>query len=444
LPRVSASSGYVDVTVSVAENMINANPLLVILDVRTQSEYDSGHIRNAKLIPHTELEARISELDEDTGAVVYCRSGGRSATASQILIDHSFTQVYNMLGGILAWMDEDYPVFVRYASMQQAINNARDGDTIFVSSGTYLENLVLTKSLTLTGENKNNTVIDGGGTGNVVLVKTVNDTAVSDFTMRGSGCGCAARSGIHLQNSYNSSVTSNIITDNGYGIQLSDSDSCTIRCNIVANNDWLAIALYWSHRNIVTDNDIEENDLGIRLGGSSDNAFIHNNIIDNTAQTDVSGENANLWDEGYPSGGNYWSDYNGADSNGDSIGDTPYIIDEKNQDSYPLMNPYISPEEMRVLYYESLETYSSLLADYNLLNSTFHSLQSSYDSLLSNFRSLNFTYNNITTTYNELRSKQEAIVNELNNIRSRMYIFVATTVILLATTVYFAIRKSES
>jgi parallel beta-helix repeat protein len=444
LPRVRASSGYVDLTASVAKNMIDVNPLLAILDVRTQSEYDSGHIRNTKLIPHTELEARIGELDENRDILVYCHSGGRSATASQILIDHGFTQVYNMLGGILAWMDEDYPVFVRYASIQQTINNARDGDTIFVASGTYLEHLVLNKSLALTGENKNTTIIDGGGTGDVVLVKTANDTAISDFTIRGSGCGCAARSGIHLQNSYNSSVTSNIITDNGYGIQLSDSNSCTIRGNIVANNDWLGIALYWSHRNSVTDNDIKANNLGIRLRGTSDNTFIQNNIIDNTAQTDVLNENANLWDEGYPSGGNYWSDYNGVDSNRDGIGDAPYIIDEKNQDSYPLMNPYISSEEMRVLYYELLETYSSLLAGYNLLNSTFHTLQTSYDSLLPNYESLNSTYNSINTTYNELRSRQEALVDELDTIRSQMYIFAATTLILLATTVYFAIRKSET
>jgi parallel beta-helix repeat protein len=444
LPYVRGNSTYVDVTVSEAKTMIDSNPLLTILDVRTQNEYNSGHIRNTKLIPHTEIEDRISELDEDRETVVYCGSGGRSASASQILVDHGFTQVYNMLGGILAWMGEDYPVYVRYSSIQQAINNARDGDTIFVSSGTYREHLVVNKSLSLVGENKDTTIIDGGGTGNVLLVKTVNNTFISDFTIRGSGCGCSARSGIYLQNSYNNSVTGNIVTDNGYGIQLSDSDSCTIRGNVVVNNDWPGIALYWSHRNIVTDNDIEENDLGVRLADSSDNVFIHNNIIDNTAQTDVSGENANLWDEGYPSGGNYWSDYNGADSNGDGIGDTPYTIDEKNQDSYPLMNPYVSPEEMRVLYYELMETYSSLLADYNLRNSTFHTLQSSYDSLLSNFESLNSTYNSINTTYNELRSKQEALVNELDTIRSQMNIFVATTVILLATTVYFAIRKSES
>jgi hypothetical protein len=55
----------------------------------------------------------------------------------------------------------------------------------------------------------------------------------------------------------------------------------------------------------------------------------------------------NVWDDGYPSGGNYWSDYAGTDANHDGIGDTPYIVDANNTDHYPLIN--IIPEFSSVL-----------------------------------------------------------------------------------------------
>jgi len=103
-----ASNGYVNVNISEAKQMIESNPDLVILDVRTQGEYDEGHIENAVLIPVSELEERLDELDKEKDTLVYCRSGGRSVTASQILVDNGFVSVYNMLGGITAWRNSGY------------------------------------------------------------------------------------------------------------------------------------------------------------------------------------------------------------------------------------------------------------------------------------------------------------------------------------------------
>jgi len=89
---------------------------------------------------------------------------------------------------------------------------------------------------------------------------------------------------------------------------------------------------------------------GIRLDSSGNNVFYHNNFINNTQHVYVVTLGfANSWDDGYPSGGNYWSDYDGVDfcsgsyqneSGSDGMGDTPYVIDEDNQDNYPLMKPY--------------------------------------------------------------------------------------------------------
>jgi len=78
---------------------------------------------------------------------------------------------------------------------------------------------------------------------------------------------------------------------------------------------------------------------GIYLYQSFNNRFYHNNFIDNTYQV-YSYASTNAWDDGYPSGGNYWSDYTGVDANGDGIGETPYIIDAENSDKYPFVNPW--------------------------------------------------------------------------------------------------------
>ena len=207
LPLAVSIIGYSNVTVSAAKNMIGSNPSLIVLDVRLQSEYDSGHIRNAKHIPVGELEGRLDELGTADEILVYCRSGGRSATASQILADNGFSHVYNMLGGITAWIDVGYPVYVKYSSIQEAINSADGGDTIYVSSGTYYENVVVNKSVSLIGEDKNTTIIDGDQTGTVVRV-TEDNVTIKGFTIQ------SGEVGLDL-NSNNNTVASNKFRSNG-------------------------------------------------------------------------------------------------------------------------------------------------------------------------------------------------------------------------------------
>lgn len=75
----------------------------LLLDVRTQAEYDIGHIEGARLIPHNELADRLEEVKGHGKVLVYCASGNRSVTASQVLIAAGFKEVYNLKSGFSGW-----------------------------------------------------------------------------------------------------------------------------------------------------------------------------------------------------------------------------------------------------------------------------------------------------------------------------------------------------
>jgi rhodanese-related sulfurtransferase len=103
-----AEEGIDNITIKEAEEIINSQNV-VVLDVRAQAEYESGHIAGAKLIPVSELEGGIDGLDKDKTIIIYCESGSRSEKAREILAQHGFKNGYNMLGGITAWIDAGLP-----------------------------------------------------------------------------------------------------------------------------------------------------------------------------------------------------------------------------------------------------------------------------------------------------------------------------------------------
>jgi len=82
----------------------------MILDVRTAEEYAEGHIQGAVLIPVQTLKEHLSEVPKNKQVYVYCHSGKRSARASTLLAEHGFTNIENVVGGIVAWKKSDYPV----------------------------------------------------------------------------------------------------------------------------------------------------------------------------------------------------------------------------------------------------------------------------------------------------------------------------------------------
>ena len=95
---------YVNITAEEAKWIMDTEEGYIILDVRTQEEYDQGHIPGAILIPDTEIEARAEEVltDKDQLILVYCRSGRRSKLASEILVELGYTNIKEF-GGIIDW-----------------------------------------------------------------------------------------------------------------------------------------------------------------------------------------------------------------------------------------------------------------------------------------------------------------------------------------------------
>jgi len=172
-------------------------------------------------------------------------------------------------------VDDDGPA--DFSKIQDAINAANLGDTIYVKAGTYHELLVVNKTVSLVGEDKSTTIIDGNMAGIVVTVEA-NGVKISGFKIQESGFRASL---IDLRSNGNK-ISSNIVTWGFYGVILGYSHNNIFSDNIFSSNIYVGILLAGSNNNVFTRNTIMTNQgEGIGLDRSSNNVMSRNNITDN-------------------------------------------------------------------------------------------------------------------------------------------------------------------
>ena len=108
--NLSLKNGYENISPMEAKEMMDSGQKIILLDVRTTTEYASGHIAGAVLYPLQELENKIPDFDKNENIIVYCGTGNRSAGASRILSDNGFKRVCNLIGGLSAWENAGFNV----------------------------------------------------------------------------------------------------------------------------------------------------------------------------------------------------------------------------------------------------------------------------------------------------------------------------------------------
>jgi hypothetical protein len=145
-----------------------------------------------------------------------------------------------------------------YRYIQDGIDASEGGDTVYVYSGIYYENIIVDKSINLVGEDRDTTIVDGGGSGDVVYV-SADDVCINGFTVQNSG---------NIRES----------NQNDFGIEI-DSNSIILSNNIISNNNGLAGVSLDGDSHIVSDNLITFNDMYGMTIGDSDHNNISNNFI---------------------------------------------------------------------------------------------------------------------------------------------------------------------
>jgi len=195
------------------------------------------------------------------------------------------TETYQVQSGLVLLgatitVPDDYP------TIQEAINYANDGDTVFVRNGTYYENVVVNKTVSLIGESKDGVIIDGSGVGNTLEVIGTYGTIIRGFRIQNGWS-----YGIFSYLSGALSICDNIISDNLYGIRIEQSSDTEVTDNVVSSNSYGISNWYSSASNISNNLVVDNSGEGIIIAYSR-YATLRNNTIAGSS------ENFGVWSYG--------------------------------------------------------------------------------------------------------------------------------------------------
>lgn len=354
----------------------------IVLGALGVSNGGSLTLRNVILI--TGGTDRCSDLSVDSGGALYIDD----CEITHLEYGYGFQMsssegsTYSIKNSILNGCGHEWPyggLLIR--AEDSVVENNEISDTIIsffgASGGKVLNNNISRSLWTINLEGADNMtiagnvisksidgVIRGSGSGQTIKNNTITDFWGDGISMWQSSGSIAE--GNHISGAKadvptislsgpDTTIKGNVISDCSIGIR-TDKDSNTVKGNTISNCS-VGLDMRWNNSlaegNSISNcavgiyvvgsghtfvgNDISGCDIGINLDmGSSGNVIYHNNFVDNTLQAEDPW--TNQW---YFNGqGNYWSDYNGIDADGDGIGDTPYYIGTNGMDICPLMNPY--------------------------------------------------------------------------------------------------------
>jgi len=199
--------------------------------------------------------------------------------------------------------------------------------------------------------------VNSGSANNTIIGNSFTDTGIGvrveggDYNLISGNYFIRGGTSVLVRGCYNI-ISKNNMADGTGGISVTGPGSYnTIFGNNITGKTKCGIKIYHGSSNTVYENYVANSAVGVKLGFDHEfpdrkvenNIFYHNNFVNNTQYVFIGYvPDSNFWNNGEK--GNYWSNYNGTDNNGDGIGDTPYIINENNKDYYPLMEPLEIPE----------------------------------------------------------------------------------------------------